>query len=97
MDPAVQVALEMAQSQESQQAPGQIYDVPVTPNLFEDSHFPLEEHIDQFIKHKSLKEGDIMRVPYPDGNPKLYRYLGPDSGGRKDWMEVPPTNPDLIS
>ena len=62
----------------------QIYDVPIKSK--EDDYEGMEHEVDQFIKDKGLKEGDVMRA-----QGRSYRYLGPDSGGRKDWMEIPKT------
>lgn len=59
----------------------------------------LEDLVDQHTAAQKLKEGDTFHIPYPDflGGQKLYKYLGPDSGGRKDWMEIAPRHTDLTS
>lgn len=62
--------------------PSKIYDVPIKSN----DPFKMEDEVDQFIKDKGVQEGDIMRA-----QDRSYKYLGPNSGGRKDWIEVPKT------
>lgn len=48
-----------------------------------------EDFVDKFIKDKGLKAGDRFRVPHgKDADPRIYEYLGPGSGGRKDWREL---------
>jgi hypothetical protein len=64
--------------------------VPIHPDVFKKGDYQtLEEMVDQFIQANKLKEGDGFQIPYP-GGAKTFEYLGPGSGGRKDWMEKGP-------
>lgn len=46
-----------------------------------------EDAVDEFIKKKKLRKGDRFHVHHPGRNgPVVYEYLGPNSGGRKDWI-----------
>jgi hypothetical protein len=47
-----------------------------------------ERLVDEHIKKHKPQENDLIRVEHGD-ELKIYKYLGPNSGGRKDWMEVP--------
>ena len=64
--------------------------VPIPPEVFKSpGHQGLEDMVDQFIAASRLKAGDQFQIPYP-GGVKTFEYLGPESGGRKDWMEKGP-------
>lgn len=79
----------------AQTDPGKVYDVPMSNNALKmeervKPNSQYEQTIDKFIKDKGLQENDRMRVKHPDEDePRIYKYLGPNSGGRKDWMELP--------
>lgn len=47
-----------------------------------------EQIVDDHIEKNKLQENDLINVQQGDDS-KTYKYLGPNSGGRKDWMEVP--------
>lgn len=51
---------------------------------------PIEDAIDAHIAKQKMNKDDIFSVLHSDGNLHYYKYLGPNSGGRKDWMEVAP-------
>jgi hypothetical protein len=74
---------------------------PIAPELFapgpEGDYTPLENSIDTFVRDSALSKGQRFKVPHPEGH-KTYEYLGPNSGGRKDWRMVPvPRSSDLVS
>jgi hypothetical protein len=77
--------------------------VPVPPEIWKptaDAPYnasALEALIDQFIAANKLGAGAQFQIPYP-GGAKTFEYLGPESGGRKDWMEKgPPSAAPLTS
>lgn len=71
--------------------------VPIPPEVFNHpDHQGLEMMVDEFIRANKLPPGAGFMIPYP-GGPKRFEYLGPDSGGRKDWMEKGPPAPALTS
>lgn len=47
-----------------------------------------EDVVDKYIASNILKKDDLFRIIHPDGQLYLYKYLGPNSGGRKDWLEL---------
>lgn len=49
---------------------------------------PYESAVDKYTIDKKMKENDKFFVTHPNGEQRLYRYLGPNSGGRKDWLEL---------
>lgn len=53
---------------------------------------PLEDAIDEYTRQ--MNENDTFSVRHPGGDIYQYRYLGPNSGGRKDWLWIRPPSPD---
>lgn len=46
-----------------------------------------EDTVDNFIAERGLKKGDRFHVHHHGRvDPTVYEYLGPNSGGRKDWV-----------
>lgn len=66
-----------------------LYKVPMS-QAGHDSPDEYENVVDNFINKNNLREGDVMRVEKFGAKDKMnhYKYLGPNSGGRKDWMQV---------
>lgn len=87
-----------AMEQSSQQDVPVMPRVPVPPEIWRptaDAPYDasaLEALIDQFIAANKLGAGAQFQIPYPSGA-KTFEYLGPESGGRKDWMEKGPPSP----
>ena len=51
----------------------------------------MEDAVDAHIaKHKDIKVDTIIPVLRSNGAMEYYKYLGPNSGGRKDWMGIAP-------
>ena len=45
-----------------------------------------ETIVDEHIERNRLEKDDVIRVDEGDGKFMHYKYLGPKSGARKDWM-----------
>jgi hypothetical protein len=58
---------------------------------------PLEQAVDAYIAGRKMNMDDVFSVRHPGGDTLHYRYLGPNSGGRKDWMKIKHTQPDAVS
>jgi hypothetical protein len=58
---------------------------------------PLERAVDDYIASRKMNTDDVFSVRHPGGDVLHYRYLGPNSGGRKDWLNIKPTQPDAVS
>lgn len=70
--------------------------VPMPKTVFDKQDWDkYESVVDEFIAKNKLNEGDTFTVPHPDKEIH-YKYLGKDSGGRKDWMEAPPPRPEMM-
>lgn len=76
-----------------------LFQVPIVPmpgTVFQNQDWDTYERlVDQFIQGNKMKPNDTFRVDHPEG-PTHYRYLGPNSGGRKDWMQID-SNPNVTS
>jgi hypothetical protein len=70
--------------------------VPIPPEVFkrwqQGDAQALEDFVDAYIQQNKLNAGQGFQIPYP-GGAKTFEYLGPESGGRKDWMEKGPVSP----
>jgi len=50
---------------------------------------PMEDAVDAHIAaQKGINAGDTIPVLRSNGEMEYYKYLGPNSGGRKDWMGI---------
>jgi len=70
-----------------------LQDAPMDPaiigNRTPEGYKQYEDTVDKFVKDKDLQKGERFRVPGTnDSDPRIYEYLGPNSGGRKDWREL---------
>jgi len=80
-------------------AQGRLFEptIPTNPKNFESGDYEaIEKSVDDHIKDNPMNKGDRFKLEHPDG-PHHYEYLGPDSGGRKDWREIKPKAEDLTS
>jgi len=53
----------------------------------------MEDAVDAHIEahKKTIQKDDIIPVLRSNGEKEYYKYLGPNSGGRKDWMMTSPS------
>lgn len=56
----------------------------------------MEDAVDAHIAaSKGITKGSIIPVLRSNGAMEYYKYLGPNSGGRKDWMGIAPPGKDV--